>query len=867
MSDMIWLADGLLLACMTKRGSLIILPRFGRPLKLITHGHSLDMGPAIFLPIHPLITVKGHRQSQHTDHSQSSEVDVLRQRFSVSAHPLHPVILCSDGYSFTILRLLTHVPLSQLVTGLILDSRKRLNLSPSSIHPFPEESFALRSSLNLRDVHDFAATLTDLEATSLDDTLGSTLLSSVAGGGGLFGSLEAGAVQFAGMDSDLEQTQSLLVTSSNLKKHSVEVATFQLRAALGLLLSCGKLEPGNGAYPQLQALEHNEVEKIQLEIQQAYRRYLSTLLTLMESSILSSRTEISSGANVNNHLEHLFHELFDDVLGLIPLDSFSQSHLELVTALINGSLLIVLRSSMQKHKDFATLSQNQPTIQLLKKFADSICEDISIVSELLESAMSVLNTTYGMRPLSSADTTFHAPLHASKRYQRRHHSSGLASHLSLSLTNMLEILGAFWQDIQACGDIANATISGINSNTPQHTRLQLRELGVLCKGLASSLQSAMTALKASHAQIRRLIRAGKKKGVQLQLEVSQPAPEQGENGNPITSLTNENLSLLLSKLKEYDLKSALELIHSDNILVLSSSSTIADAPFNLNASIATLSGTISHTHLSLATPSARPVVACLAKVMMAFFSNQKLLIPPSAVAKLTGSTIQGDICTKRLIELKRSDVLLAIRDQELSKVWTADCALELALIGGLWEEATKFVANLGEWKKAILLSLAYLNHTKLLCEKAVNVHVAPCDCLESLTNFAHRLALENVIDLLSLEVSGNKVAPLGFGKGQPSYASTCNPHHCTEESFHLVTGTLQVCAAGGMDSILTKLVASLIRAVTSRCQLLPLTVHSSVYLPAPPLYCPQPTIPEEVWSTKTSFVPHHPLPPHLNVSS
>ena len=868
---MAWLADGLLLACITKRGSLIILPRFGRPLKLITHGHSLDMGPTVSLPLHPLITVKGHHKSQHvhTDHSQSSEIDVLRQRFSVLAHPLHPVLLCSDGYSFTILQLLTRVPLSQLVTGLVIDSRKKLGLSPSNVHPLPEETFALRSSLNPGDVHDFATTFTDFEATGLDDTLGSTLLSSVVGGGGLFGSLEAGAVQFAGMDSDLDQTQSLLITSSNLKKHSVEVATIQLRAALGLLLSCDKLESGNGAYPQLQPLERSEVEKIQFETQQSYRLYLSTFLTLLESSVIASQTEeASTTANMNDHLEGLFHEVFGDVLGLTPLDSFSQSHLELVTALINGTLLVVLKSSMQKHKEFAALSQSQPTIQLLKKFADSVCEDISIISELLESAMSVLDTTYGMQPLSNADSAFHAPLHSSskRRQRRRCHSSDVASHLSLSLTNMLEVLGAFWQDIQACGDIANETISGINSSSPQHNRLQLRELGVLCKGLASSLQSAMTALKASHIQIRRLVRASKRKGIQLQLKASQPAePEQGEDGNPITSLTNENLSLLLSKVEEYDLKGALEIIHSDDILVLSSSFLMADAPpFNLNASSATLSSTISHTHLSLATPSAQPVVACLANVMMAFFSNQKLLIPPSSVAGTADSTIQGEKnCSKRFIELKRNEIVQAVHDQELSKVWTVDCALELALLGGLWEEAVNFVANLRERKKAILLSLAYINHTKLLREKLVNV--TPYDCVESLTNFTHRLVLENIINLFGLEVCGNKPAPLRCGKGQPSYVSICNPQHCTEESFHSITGTLQVCAAGGMDSVLTKLVTSLMRAVASHCQKLPLTVHSSVYLPAPPLYCPQPTIPEEVCFFRLSL--SAPFPHQKNAPS
>lgn len=56
-ADMMWTADGLLLACMTKRGSLMILPRFGQPMQLVTQGCSLDMGPSYSLPLHPLITV------------------------------------------------------------------------------------------------------------------------------------------------------------------------------------------------------------------------------------------------------------------------------------------------------------------------------------------------------------------------------------------------------------------------------------------------------------------------------------------------------------------------------------------------------------------------------------------------------------------------------------------------------------------------------------------------------------------------------------------------------------------------------------------------------------------------------------------
>ena len=53
---MAWTADGLLLVCIIKRGSLLILPCMGRPLELVTRGYSLDMGPAILLPLHPRIS-------------------------------------------------------------------------------------------------------------------------------------------------------------------------------------------------------------------------------------------------------------------------------------------------------------------------------------------------------------------------------------------------------------------------------------------------------------------------------------------------------------------------------------------------------------------------------------------------------------------------------------------------------------------------------------------------------------------------------------------------------------------------------------------------------------------------------------------
>ena len=56
-ADMAWSADGLLVVCVTRRGSLMIAPRFGRPVKLLARGCSLGVEFCYCLPLHPLITV------------------------------------------------------------------------------------------------------------------------------------------------------------------------------------------------------------------------------------------------------------------------------------------------------------------------------------------------------------------------------------------------------------------------------------------------------------------------------------------------------------------------------------------------------------------------------------------------------------------------------------------------------------------------------------------------------------------------------------------------------------------------------------------------------------------------------------------
>lgn len=53
-----WSPDSLFLACVLKRGSLLMVSRLTGLLTLSSFGCSVDFGPAQFLPLHPLVTYR-----------------------------------------------------------------------------------------------------------------------------------------------------------------------------------------------------------------------------------------------------------------------------------------------------------------------------------------------------------------------------------------------------------------------------------------------------------------------------------------------------------------------------------------------------------------------------------------------------------------------------------------------------------------------------------------------------------------------------------------------------------------------------------------------------------------------------------------
>lgn len=64
----------------------------------------------------------------------------------------------------------------------------------------------------------------------------------------------------------------------------------------------------------------------------------------------------------------------------------------------------------------------------------------------------------------------------------------------------------------------------------------------------------------------------------------------------------------------------------------------------------------------------------------------------------------------RLVPLSQEEVSRAVRQQQLSDVWTVGYAQDLLLLGGLLPESAWLAYHLGDWKTAVSLSLAYSSY-------------------------------------------------------------------------------------------------------------------------------------------------------------
>lgn len=149
-------------------------------------------------------------------------------------------------------------------------------------------------------------------------------------------------------------------------------------------------------------------------------------------------------------------------------------------------------------------------------------------------------------------------------------------------------------------------------------------------------------------------------------------------------------------------------------------------------------GTYPHPWLpvDLHSDAACAVIQTLGRFMASYFTNQPLYIrPPHHVASLpplhlphcmplyficlfkknafisfTPLCVFSAPSVGRLVLLCQEEVSRAVRQQQLSEVWTVDYAQDLLLLGGLLPETVWLAFHLGDWKSAASLGLAFTNY-------------------------------------------------------------------------------------------------------------------------------------------------------------
>ncbi|KAJ8040592.1 Protein JBTS17 [Holothuria leucospilota] len=126
--DCSWNHDNLFLACIMKKGSIFLLSRLGDLLEIQTDGCSVEHGPDLFIPLHPLISVIPSKHS--TEGKQvtgDTPQDVNLQNFSVTFHPSLPLLVCSDGFLATVMELPSMISCAGLIREFLGEGKSAIN--------------------------------------------------------------------------------------------------------------------------------------------------------------------------------------------------------------------------------------------------------------------------------------------------------------------------------------------------------------------------------------------------------------------------------------------------------------------------------------------------------------------------------------------------------------------------------------------------------------------------------------------------------------------------------------------------------------------------------------------------------------------
>ncbi|MBN3301043.1 CPLN1 protein, partial [Amia calva] len=809
-----WTPDSLYLACVLKRGALLLVTRLGPLLTLCTSGCSVEFGPAEFIPLHPLITYRppasflASQDPQHSASSCASARDLMRQRFSVTSHPRLQYLIVSDGYMATVLRFASLSSPSSLMSSLLMDTARRLELirqglartqpqqrswlqSMSSLKMCSLQDLQLRESslvttphflLDTDEMRDVYEKTTDYQNDEDESDEGSLFPSqSVVDGGRLeFASMfdtihakpESPAGPIGNWLAELEQVQRNLLRVWTLGVSLGRVT--EKERLLRCMVHCfGRfarlLQLAGCPLPAHLANAHDrDLRKVLKKEPWVYR-----LLWLLQGFL----TLLSWDAPHRGCLG-LAVELTRQVVGLLlphPVSSQALSGTLLVLRLASHSLNVIYRPQRRAH--------------LLPLQPGELTPSDSFSVQLLQQEGELWELTGLWKAVYRKALVYQTDL----RSQAGFGGDAILQHEEDRVSQLIA-------QVQVALQSAGQGLTGSR-------KLQ-------------SIAGEQHFLLGSYTECLQLWRAA--------------VWEARAKGSARTCFleTRYYLALLYCHLFQYNLSAAQGLCDHLVRQVLRQAQLYSGDSTDVTVEECRLSP--AWLPVEVNSEAASAVIQSMGRFMAAYFTNEPLaILPPHHVDILPPLHIRPDHLP-RLIPLQHSAVAGVVREQQLSLVWTVAYTLDLLLIGGLLPEAAWLAHRLGDWKMAVSLGLGYT----LYCRKHFTLSELQWRELHLPDELQPKQIFQEQLQSLLWRQSGPE-------KSDPGTANKVYKHF-TDLLLASVQEILKAAVMADAD-VLSQTFHGLMESAKDQASKLSGLVPLRLYLPAPPLYCPQPSSdPEDV---------------------
>ncbi|XP_072570362.1 ciliogenesis and planar polarity effector 1 isoform X2 [Paramormyrops kingsleyae] len=809
-ADVSWSAGGLFLACVLKRGSLLLLARLGGLLSLSTSGCSVELGPAHFLPLHPLVTYRppqAQPQDASPPSSCASAQDVLRQRYSVSWHPQLACLVVSDGYTATVLRIPRRPSAAAFVGALLLDAMEALEVFRQGVAGSQGEALStLKLPSSLQELRGGDALDTDLPRFLLGGDSGTQAQVAAEEDSDDEGSQlpgpcveMEGRLEFASMFDTLHAypDQSHDLTEAEPEAPPLLVKLSHARRSLLTAWALGVSLGG--------AMEHR-ARLLRYAVRCALRYAVLLRLAPFPASRGPEMVQDTWLSRVLNLLQTLLYLL-----------SWDMPH-------VGGATCLGVAVEL--------------TEQVVRLLLSPQGGGAAPSSYTLSTALLVLTLAS-----QSLDQTYWLPQRTC--YSLPEHQGAPSSVPLFDVFSVSLLREAQWNPLQRFSQ--NAQLMGRHpSRRLLRVWQELYTTALQCAdGLCSqpghgSCEEERHSISDVLNQVQRVLQAA---GAQLeggptlyrvtgeqhfltgsyadgvQAWVTELLADRGGGPRSCFLETRYCLALLYSLLFRYRLREAQGFCDQlAQRLVRKAGLEVED---EAQAGAAQAESALTARLQQVNSEAIYAVVQSLGRFMASYFTNQPLAIMPPHCVDVLPPLHLPPAPGQRLVPLSQISVTEAVRSQELSGVWTVGYALDLLLLGGLLPEAAWFARRLGDWKTAVSLGVTYTGYcrdeTRLTGLRWKELH------LPGELNPRHILQaqLECVLGMEALR------------------SQQCSQE---EEDDHLqasVQDLLRAAAMAGLD-VLSQPLRHLVDRARMLGSCLPALVPGGLYLPAPPLYCPQP---------------------------